>query len=356
MPEPKAKKNTFEIWSILSGVVVTLISGLASIWSTVVAIYDTLSAVWSVVKDFVQPLWDAFNSAYDWMKSTIWPSVLELYASVKSVYDWADGIFKDLNKFLDTTFNSVFGEIFKVWNSIAGVEQKLTTLISTFDKELAQQIDQGFKDFRAETLGVIESYYRLAKSYVEDVRRATLGRVKPYIDLIGSTIHTVESTLTQFSSLMNKAFEGPVRLKDDVVRETTRRYGMTMWNELFGYTLKETTPPPDPSGIEISIFPDLEDQIVVVDQGDTGPWADVSTNIDEWIAFVDGSGPEPEFGLDKSTLTPDEAKNLDIYEEAAVERFPEPPPPIEEKPEDVAPVAPEIPSYEIPSFNDTDIP
>lgn len=350
MPEPKAKKNTIEFWGYTMPVLLILVNGLIVVWNTFTVVYNTFAAVWATIKDLAAPIWAVISPAIDWVKSTVWPLAQSAYTTAKGAYDYVDSIFKQVNAYVNKFYNSIFGEVFKVWNSIASIEQKVVTLIATFDKPLATAINKGFTSFRAETIGRVENAYKYAKSELKKVHDQTLGRVKPWIDLMGTTIHTVEATLGQFATVMNKITEGSGAIRDDVIRQTTRRYGQTMWNEMFGYPVRETSVPPDPSEIEVSVFPDLEKDIETLDAGPDGDWGDVYTNLSEWIKYVDGEGDHPEFGIDKSTLSDDDQKYLDVFENAAVERFPEPPPEIEEKPEDTAPVAPKTPDTTIPSF------
>jgi len=270
------------------------------------AVGSVLSEVWNWTSQNFGWVWTAIDGVYSWIKENIWPYVQWCIDQINTIYKWVDTKLKEVESWVDSLYKSAFGKIYELWDRLTATEERLVKLIGVVDKDLAYKIDKMWAELRAETLGRIEKVYAEIRKAIDTVRVEVLQRIEVVRSFLDEKIVTTWNTLESFKKVAQTIYEKEYTLRDETVRTTTNKYGMTMWKGLFQKTSIPVTKEDIKSGVEWDLSAEMLERLSDLDMWVEGAWKDVAENIDTALKWLDKNLPVRDLIIDDSLLEPEE--------------------------------------------------
>jgi hypothetical protein len=305
------------IITAIVSVVTAVVSIATTVWNAISPVVNvvwgaisTVADVYNWAREAIGAVWDFIKPFYDWVKNNVWPYVQWCINQINQIYKLIDENTKSILNWVDSLYKSVFGRIYELWDRLTATEEKLVRLIGVVNKDLADKINKSWTELRAETLGRIEKVYAEIRKEIDKVRVEILQRIEVVRSFLNEKIVHTWNTLESFRKVAETIFEKEYTLRDETVKVTTRKYGGTLYREMFGTSDRSLPPFPIERKEEEEVYRELDIQIAELDLGEEGTWGDVELNISDFVEALDAGQDFPDLGLDLNLLSEDERKEM----------------------------------------------
>ena len=319
MSKEAIKKTVTEVGRLIGLGVSKAVDGLDPVWKALFGTDGVFSHVWKAITDLPGHILKAAKDLFSFDFKALWTDLGLIHQDLTGVVTSLNNFFDELNRALEKAKLGLFGETYKLWGNLSAFIDKVANFIRIFDQRLAREILEAKDDVYGWTLGRIDTAVGYLKTQIDNVRSWVESHVGEAVRLLGGWIKKVEDDLKVLDEFVKAIFESPVLLKDDVVKFTTRKYGMTMWNELFGFKAEVKPPPPIERAEREEVHRDIDIKIATLDAGADGTWGDVFLNIDDFIKAMDSGEDFPAMGIDPNLLSEDEREEFKELEKSAME-------------------------------------
>ena len=284
------------------------IGGAGSLWSALGPVWNSFKNAWDTISPYIEKAEGLFESVRKYVEpiyndyiKPVMNTVNTVMSKVNDVIKWVDDIYNQTIGRIESVYNTLFGRIENLWRDFESTRDKLTRLIGTVNKDLAQKIYDATEKVEANTIGRVRAFRDELEHRIDQVYEELRSRINDFYYALKDIINPIQEIAFRIKDVVDISFEKPKLLSKDTVVTTADTYGADWFESL----MMQGTEPTRIRHVQVMFRQETEKEMDrIIDEiraGKEGPWGDVASYIDDAVFRVaSGLDPAPwEINLDE---------------------------------------------------------